>query len=145
MNDTTHDEFLQHYKGRFVGVLRWEQLDELWHSVREQAEGWYVYLINHEVPVAPVSGVELERFVREVDTLLRHEHEHDYCGIVYADDRETPRLIKIFDPHNLGASCGASGHVIMPRWVLSRIPPAPLEDLMPLPASRKRWWQKLFD
>jgi hypothetical protein len=58
--------------------------------------------------------------------------------------RENPGMVKIFDPHNLGASCGSCGHTVMPRWVLSRIKPVPLEDSMPLPAARKRWWQRLF-
>jgi len=39
---------------------------------------------------------------------LRADHHESYCGIVYADDLDKPRLIKIYDPNNLGSSCGSS-------------------------------------
>jgi hypothetical protein len=136
--------FRQHYNGRFYGVLRWHQLDSLWDRVRGQPDGWYVYLVNSDVPAQPATQDSLLRFVREVDTLLRQEHDYDYCGIVYTDSLETPAMIKIFDPNNLGASCGSSGRVIPPRWLLSRIPPEPILDEMPLPGGRKRWWQQVF-
>jgi hypothetical protein len=138
------EPFIQHYRGYFSGVLQWPQLDNLWTTLRQQPDGWYVYLVSHDLPDSPASAAELQRFIEEVDELLRREHEHDYCGIVYTDDWTAPQMVKIFDPHNLGASCGSAGHEIFPRWVLSRIPPAPLEDLMPIPASRKRWWQSVF-
>jgi len=94
------------------------------------------------VPTAPVDATELNRFIEEVDQLLRKEHDYDYCGIVYAD--ETPTMIKIFDPNNLGAVCGSSGTVVPPRWLLTRIQPEAIVDDAPTPANRKRWWQGLF-
>jgi hypothetical protein len=136
--------FLQHYRGYFRGVLRWEQLDALWQVVRAQPQDWYIYLIGHDLPARPATPEELLNFINEIDALLRHEHRYDYCGIVYSDDSNAPRMIKIFDPHNLGASCGTSGHEIFPRWLLTRLRPHALQDLMPIPASRKRWWQNLF-
>ena len=96
-------------------------------------------------PEMPLDADALKHFVEEMDALLRCEHEHDYCGIVYADDPAQPSLIKIFDPHNLGSSCGSCGYKIPPRWVLSRIKPTRIEDDAPLPNSRKRWWQRLFE
>jgi hypothetical protein len=136
--------FQQHYNGRFIGILRWPQLDTLWQAVRAQPEGWYAYLVSADLPGDPLPAADLLRFVEEVDGLLRAEHVYDYCGIVYADNLQTPGMIKIFDPHNLGASCGSSGRVIPPRWLLSRIPPEPIHDEAPLPGSRKRWWQRIF-
>jgi hypothetical protein len=55
--------------------------------------------------------------------LLREEHREAYCGIVYADDLENPRLIKIYDPNKLGSSCGSSKNPPGPGWIMSRLPP----------------------
>jgi hypothetical protein len=79
-----------------------------------------------------------------VDQLLRSEHDEDYCGIVYVDAPEDPRLVKIFDPNHLGASCGSSGLRVLPGWVLSRDPPLDLQAAVPPTRSRRRWWQALF-
>ena len=136
--------FQQHYHGRFTNMLRWHQLDQLWEKIKAQPNGWYVYFVGENVPTAPVDATALNKFIQEVDKLLRQEHDFDYCGIVYADDRETPAMVKIFDPNNLGATCGSSGTVVPPRWLLTRIPPQPIVDNMPTPANRKRWWQRVF-
>ena len=136
--------FQEHYNGRFCGVLRWHQLDNLWQSVRHKPHGWYVYLVNGEIPAEPVTIETLDLFIQEVDSLLREEHDYDYCGIVYADSLDAPQMIKIFDPSNLGASCGSCGRVVPPRWLLSRIQPEPIFDEMPLPGVRKRWWKRIF-
>jgi hypothetical protein len=137
-------EFLQRMDGTFHGMLKWKDLDALWARVRANPEGWYVSLIGVEPAQQTMSAAALDTFVSEVDSLLRREHEYDYCGIVYVDDPEQPAFIKIFDPYNLGSSCGSSGVRIPPRWVLSRVPPALIMDEAPLPNSRRRWWQKLF-
>jgi hypothetical protein len=59
-------------------------------------------------------------FIERIDTLLRNEHHESYCGIVYADDLDNPRLIKIYDPNNLGSSCGSSKNPPGPGWIMSR-------------------------
>jgi hypothetical protein len=86
----------------------------------------------------------LHRFVDEIDALLRAEHEHDYCGIVYADDVEHPRFIKIFDPNNLGVSCGYSENPPLPGWLMTDIAPLDLPNAFPPPGNRRRWYQRLF-
>ncbi|MCP4696865.1 MAG: hypothetical protein GY862_08460 [Gammaproteobacteria bacterium] len=136
--------FRQRYNGRFSGILRWPQLDTLWAGVRKNPEGWYAYFVNEELPPAPLDATALDRFVNEVDALLRKDHDYDYCGIVYADALESPSMIKIFDPNNLGASCGSSGRVVPPRWLLSRIRPEPIVDEAPVPRGRIRWWKRIF-
>ena len=136
--------FQQHYQGRFTNMLRWPQLDQLWERIKAQPNGWYIYFIGESVPTAPVDATALNTFIQEVDKLLRQEHDFDYCGIVYADDKEMPAMVKIFDPNNLGATCGSSGTVVPPRWLLTRIPPQSIVDEAPTPANRKRWWQRLF-
>ncbi len=138
------NDFASRLNGNFVGILKWDDLTALWTQVRSNPDGWYASLIGEEPPPAPMSTDALARFITEVDTLLRREHDFNYCGIVYADDRQTPGLIKIYDPHNLGSACGHSGAKIEPRWVLSRIQPTRMVDDAPLPGNRRHWWQSLF-
>lgn len=139
------DPFLATYDGPLSGVLRWEQLDRLWERLRaDAAGGWYVYAVGEVPPTAPVSADQLLHFVEELDRLLRADHHEDYCGIVYADDREHPGFIKVFDPHNLGAVCGSSAVPPLPGWILSKLPPVDLQVAFPPPGNRRRWWQRLF-
>ena len=60
-------------------------------------------------------------FVTEIDRLLRQDHAEDYCGIVYADDLQQPRFIKIYDPNNLGVSCGYSSKTKKDRVNQTRV------------------------
>lgn len=139
-----NQDFLKRMDGSFRGMLQWADLDALWARVRSDPQGWYVSLVGTEPEPQTISPAALNTFIAEVDELLRREHDYHYCGIVYADDLEQPAFIKIFDPHNLGHSCGSSGMRIPPRWVLSRMQPVLIVDEAPLPNSRRRWWQKLF-
>lgn len=147
MNETPepNDSFLTTFGGSFVSMLRWPQLDTLWETLGQQAEaGWYAYAIGEPPPSATLSAAELKNFVREIDALLRREHEEDYCGIVYVDEPRNPRLIKIYDPNNLGVSCGFSENPPLPGWTLSLDPPCDLEQARPAPANRRRWWKRLW-
>jgi hypothetical protein len=138
-------QFLTAFRGTFSGVLRWEQLTQLWERLRAAADdNWYLYAVGEEPPVATVPADALLRFIAEIDELLRREHEEDYCGIVYVDDFEAPSFVKIFDPNNLGVSCGYSDNPPLPGWILSRLPPADLQAPMQQPGNRRRWWQRLF-
>lgn len=138
-------DFRTAFRGTFSGVLRWEQLDALWERLRADAgAGWYLYAIGEAPPSTPVDAGELARFIDEIDALLRREHAEDYCGIVYVDDMQAPRFVKIFDPNNLGVSCGYSDNPPLPGWIVSRLPPVDLQAATPQPASRRRWWRRLF-
>jgi hypothetical protein len=146
MSEQETDPFRCAFRGRFVNVLRWEQLDALWEVLRADAgNGWYIYAVGEQPPLQPVTAETLQTFLTEIAGLLRREHAEDYCGIVYADSFAAPRLVKIFDPHNLGVSCGFSDHPPLPGWVLSKLPPVDLEAPVPLPGNRRRWWQRLFE
>ena len=138
-------DFHAHYRGKFVSALRWQQLDRLWHKIQQTPDEWYIYLVGEDLPTRPADSHTLLQFTEEMDVLLRKEHDEDFCGIVYADDFDRPTMIKIFDPNNLGSSCGSCGYTVYPRWLLSKIPPQVLEDTAPLPNNRRRWWQKIFD
>ncbi len=133
------------FKGSFSGILRWHQLDDFWASMKQKADSeWYIYAIGEPPPDATASAEELLRFIDEVDTLLRRDHNEDYCGIVYVDDFSEPALVKIFDPNNLGVSCGYSDNPPLPGWIVSRLRPTDLQAPVPLPGNRRRWWRRLF-
>ncbi|HEC26627.1 MAG TPA: hypothetical protein ENI67_04375 [Gammaproteobacteria bacterium] len=140
------EEFLEKYNGILRGVMQWEKLDDLWSAIRNQKhEGWYIYAPGHDLPEKLADREELDQFILRMDTLLRKEHGEDYCGIVYADDFSNPALVKIFDPNNLGSSCGSSNTPAQPGWVMSRDKPVPLGTDVILPGNRKRWWNRLWN
>lgn len=135
----------QFSKGRFVAAMKWTDLDALWKTMKQKAgESWFVHAIGEQPPVDTASAEKVTEFIDEIDTLLRRDHDEDYCGIVYADDRKNPTMVKIFDPNNLGVSCGYSDNPPPPGWVLSKHKPVSLEDVFPQPGGRRRWWQKIF-
>ena len=144
MTETITDPFMVQFRGLFSGVLRWEQLDNLWKTVRNNTQKeWYLYAIGDAPPEQISSFIDVLKFVQEIDSLLRQEHKEDYCGVVYVDDFETPTMIKIFDPNNLGVSCGFSDNPPLPGWIMSLTAPINLSTALQ-PASRRRWWQRLF-
>ena len=139
-----NNNFAERMNGRFYGVLQWADLDALWAKVRAEPEGWYAALTGEMPPTTPLPAAELDKFISEIDALLRKEHHYDYCGVVYVDEPSQPALIKIFDPYNMGSGCRVGGAPIPPLWVLSRIQPTLMESNIPLSNSRRRWWQELF-
>lgn len=134
------------FRGSFINMLRWEQLDTLWATLRAQTgANWYIYAIGEPPPQTAASPRAMDTFLSEIDRLLRQDHGEDYCGIVYADDRDTPAFIKIYDPNNLGSVCGSSGAPPpLPGWILSHQPPEDLPAARPQPGNRRRWWRRLF-
>lgn len=137
--------YLLAFNGYLKGVLSWDDLDRLFDRLTQLADQhWFIYAVGEPVPHAPSSKAELERFLHEVRQLLEKEHDEDYCGIVYVDNSDQPQLVKIYDPNNLGVSCGFSDHPPLPGWVLSITPPVDLEAAFPPPGNRRRWWQSLF-
>ena len=144
MNDDTGIRFIEAFRGRFHNVLRWHQFEDLWEILRRDAAGWYVYAVGEAPPVEPASDELFTTFLTEIEELLRREHGEDYCGIVYADSLESPAFVKIFDPNNLGVSCGFSEKPPLPGWIVSRLAPADLQADLPPPGGRRRWWQRLL-
>ena len=144
-------EFQRLYRGRVWSVMSWDQLTALWQRI-DPAAGWYLQAVGVACPrsgAAPTIGkaadaATVSTFIERIDALLRAEHHESYCGIVYADDLENPRLIKIFDPNNLGSSCGSSKNPPGPGWIMSRVEPDELPAARPAPENRKRWWRSLL-
>ena len=146
MGEQTTSAFRDAFRGRFENVLRWEQLDILWDTLEADAgAGWYIYAVGEQPPLAPASDEQVRRFLDEMIVLLRKEHDEDYCGVVFADSMQAPTFVKIFDPNNLGVSCGYSDNPPLPGWIMSRIPPDDLQVTAPLPGNRRRWWQRFIN
>ncbi len=146
MNTSVEQNYVDAYRGNTTSLLRWHHLDEFWGVLKQQAANdWFIYAVGEQPPETPASETHLLKFIDEIDVLLHKEHDEDYCGIVYTDNKETPSFIKIFDPNNLGVSCGFSENPPLPGWILSRIKPVELEAALNPPNSRRRWWQKIFD
>ena len=126
-------------KGTFAGILQWQQLDELWARVKPGL--WFFYQVGQELPEKSLGGGELAVRIDALNTLLRHDHDYHYCGIVYVDNVEAPTLIKVYDPNTLGSSCSHNATPTPPGWILSISPPAAIESNIPTTGNRKRWWQ----
>ncbi|MGV6859026.1 MAG: hypothetical protein ACWA5X_08635 [bacterium] len=137
-------EYYRRFYGRFAALRHWDDLSKFWDVLKAQPEGWYIYAPGEPPPSAPVDEEKLNTFIAEMDELLRREHDEDYCNIVYVDDRQSPDFIKIYDPNNLGVSCGFSDNPPLPGWVLSRLQPIDMPSAIPQPGNRKRWWKKIF-
>ena len=140
------DPYVEAFRGRFSSVMRWEQLDGFWEALNNQIDDkWYIYAIGEEAPEEPCTVERMTTFIKEINVLLRKEHDEDYCAIVYADDLQAPQFVKIFDPHNLGVSCGFSENPPLPGWVLSKMKPINIETALKPANNRRRWCQKIFD
>lgn len=134
--------FQDRLRGVFYSLLSWQQLTEFWPKIDRSAP-WFIYAVGEPVPTTPAEREALDSFILAIDALLRKDHDEDYCGIVFADDLEHPTLIKIYDPNNLGVSCGSSKNPPLPGWILSQQAPTPLQTLRVVPENRKRWWHAL--
>ena len=145
MSESSADPFIEAFRGSFTSALRWHHLDALWCGVRGDAGGgWYIYAVGESPPERSADAAQVVLFLDHIDRLLRREHDEDYCGIVYADDLGEPAFIKIYDPNNLGVSCGYSDNPPLPGWVMSKIPPVSLQHAMATPNNRRRWWRRLW-
>jgi hypothetical protein len=124
--------------------MSWDQLTALWQRI-DPGAGWYLLAVGvSPAPSLPAEAARVNTFVERIDALLRAEHHESYCGIVYADDLDAPKLIKIYDPNNLGSSCGSSKNPPLPGWIMSRVLPDEVVSNRPATESRKRWWQGLL-
>ena len=145
MNIPPTESYLEAYRGSFVGIRQWHDLDIFWETLKSKSDdNWYIYAIGEPVPDAPSSGKQLKHFINEIDVLLHKEHEEEYCGIVYVDNKFNPQFIKIYDPNNLGVVCGFSDCPPLAGWTITRLPPVELSKDTFVPQNRRRWWQRLF-
>ncbi len=145
MDMSIQEAYLSAFRGNFTSTMRWHDLDDFWQVLKAQADDhWYIYAVGEAPPEETSSQSHLLNFIDSIDELLHREHDEDYCGIVYVDNKEAPEFIKIFDPNNLGVSCGFSDNPPLPGWILSKLQPVELEAALNPPKNRQRWWQQLF-
>jgi hypothetical protein len=138
-------QFMSQFQAPLHGVLHWQQWNTLIERLNCESDGsWYVYFVGEPVPVAPLSTEQFRQFLHEIDQLLRNDHQEEHLGNVYADNLESSAFIKIYDPNNLGSSCGSSGKRVLPGWTISRTQPVDLHAEFPNPGGRRRWWHRLF-
>lgn len=137
--------FAEVMQSPLYGIISWERWDQIRARIGADGRAWYVYAVGHGLPPQPFADNALQHALDEIHALLKRDHEEDYLGIVYADDLDQPSLLKIYDPNNLGATCGSSGRVIPPGWVVCTMPPEPIASDTPLPQGRRRWWQGILD
>lgn len=137
------DDFTTAFNGTLYSLMSWQQLADFWSGINPEA-GWYLYAVGECVPACPSTPNQVKRFILEIDALLRRDHDEDYCGIVFANNLEAPTLVKIYDPHHLGTSCGSGKISPLPGWIMSLLPPSELKPGWVSPENRKRWWNALL-
>lgn len=139
------DPFYVTYRGAFTSLLKWPDLDAFWQVLSRQTDkNWYIYITAESPPELPASQDELNAFIKQIDQHLHQAHDEDYCGIVYTDSKTEPSYIKIYDPKNLGVVCGIGREPIFPGWIISQLPPKPLDSLPPLPNEARPWWRRIL-
>ncbi len=135
--------FTDVYRGMLWGIKDWSRWDTFVETLDAQADnGWYVYFVGVDYPEQPVNAEAFRQRLAAISALLHQDHREKYLGIVYVDDFDHPQLVKVYDPNNLGASCGSSGKLVPPGWILSRMAPDDLGSFV-VPEGRKRWWREL--
>ena len=145
MDISIQKAYLSAFRGKFSSTMRWHDLDAFWQVLKMHADDrWYIYTVGKVTPEFTVNKTCFLTFIDNIDSLLHKKHKKDYCGIVYVDNKNAPEFIKIYDPNNLGVSCGFSDNPPLPGWILSRLQPVDLSVALTSSSDRKRWWQKLF-
>ena len=126
--------FWRAYQARASGLLHWEDVDALWPLLAAQPEGWFVYDLDAEPPTAPLPAADFTAFLPQAEALVNARRDRSHSGAIYIDNRETPTFIKVFDPTNMGTSCGGDHEMIFPRYIFSKIQPSP----RPAPPPEKK-------
>lgn len=121
------------------GLLRWDEVDALLEVLIASGGDWFVFDLGAPPPEAPVQ--DLAPVLEEVREMYAPLRSRSYCGTVYVDDAQAPRLVRFFDPYQMGASCGSSGERVWPRLALSRLRPDALPE--PEPVPKPGFWGRL--
>lgn len=123
------NSFSEKYTGSFKSLLQWSDFDDYWESLKEiEKNGWYVSVPSLTPDLTPKSDEDINRFLDEIAVLIHKYHQERVCGIVYVDDLDNPNMIKIYDPNNLGYSCGSSPIKPFAGWVISTMLPEAMEN-----------------
>ena len=61
---TQPDPFVEKFRGSFVSMMRWPQLDSLWETLKQNSgAGWYAYAIGESPPEAPLTTEQMNTFL----------------------------------------------------------------------------------
>lgn len=123
--------YWRHYQGRFSSLLNWRDVDAFWVKIAAMKSDWYVFETGAQIPTEPATNMALSEVLAAAQIMVNTRREMAYSGTIYVDDIEMPTMIKVFDPTNMGSACSCSGERIMPRYILSQIPP----DALPAPVE----------
>lgn len=144
MNDMKQQsQFMQFWNGPFKGVLSWKELDKTWDYVQQQGL-WYVYPTDQAAPNKPASKQELNDFIKMIDQTINPKKQQGFSGVAFVDDRESPQLIKVFNPKLLGCGSGQCDAKPLPHWIISSMRP---DDLKAQTQQTKKqaFWKRLFN
>ena len=134
-------EFWQRYRGAFSGVLKWQDMENLWATLKITPDDWYVFDPMTDAPTLPLSSVEFMNFLDEAEVLVNQRRDRPSCGSIYVDELEAPTYIKFFNPLKMGTSCGGSHDPFMPRWIISYLAP---DTPLPPPLQKLSIVQRLM-
>ena len=74
--------FVEAFRGSFTSMMRWPHLDDFWLLLNQQADdNWYIYAVGEQPPEETVAKDTLLTFIKEIDILLRKEHDEDYLAL----------------------------------------------------------------
>jgi hypothetical protein len=120
--------YLENFRGRFIGLLRWDDCDELLEILKSDPSDWYVYDTLTEVPDVVLTAELFLLKLAEMKEILVADHKGKRCGTVFTNDLNKPTFVKIFNPNNLGKVCGGSDSPAIPQWLLSKEKPADIAE-----------------
>ena len=116
-------DYFKQFKGRFIGVMQWDDCHALLQTLKGNPDNWYVFNTLETMPDSTIPAKDFIEQIKNIRLILDSEHQERYCGIVYTDDLKSPSFVKIFHPNNLGKTCGSSEHPPMPQWLISKEKP----------------------
>lgn len=118
-------------QGRFEGIMDLKVCDDLLSYLVAHPSDWFIYDLDARVPETPCEAVEFTTQITIIKEIIATKHTQRYCGIVYADSTQSPTIVKIFHPDNVGKSCGSSETPPLPKWIISKIAPVTIEVAKP--------------
>ena len=131
------------FHGKMYGILTKGQLEKQWRYLRDNHHDWYVWTCEEDVPDTTMAGDDFLAFVDEAERFVLARDTARVYGFMYTNRPESPELVKVFDPKRMGSACGCSGEPVLPKWTISRMPPALSADpaeKKPQDRNKGKWW-----
>jgi hypothetical protein len=136
--------YLEQFRGRFIGIMQWQDCNDLLGTLKSNPDEWYIYNTDEVVPSETATPSNFISQLNGIKEILTTQHQERYCGIVYTDNLDKPSFVKIFHPKNLGKVCGYSDNPPLPRWVLSKTKPIDVVQEFGTPKVETGFISKLF-